>query len=83
MSVNNAKDYNEQVLGVIQYLKSHNLSYNKALWVLSNVKCLLEQAIEQELKQLPLADGFEHALNPAHLKFCSKEIDREPLQLHQ
>jgi hypothetical protein len=57
---------------VLQFLRSRNVSYSTANFVLEGAQKILQQAVRQEMKGIPLADGITYDINPDSLMTVSK-----------
>ena len=57
---------------VINLLRSRNLSYDTADFVLVGAQKLLKQVAKCELSELPLADGIDYDCHPSRIKLSSR-----------
>jgi len=59
---------------IIDTLRSRNVSYDTADFVLRGAQEVLQQVVRQELRGLPLADGISYNIAPDRLMTASKRL---------
>ena len=62
---------------VIDLLRSRNVSYETARFVLECAQDILQQVMKSELQNLPLADGIDYERNPNRLMLFFKRSQNE------